>query len=177
MRFSETPLPGAWLIEPELVHDERGFFGRTFCVREYESRGLTTLFVQHSTSCSRRKGTVRGMHFQRPPHQEAKVVTCLKGAIWDVIIDLRPGSATHGQWFGAELTADNRRRMYVPEGFAHGQQALTDDAEIGYLISNFHQPEAAAGFRHDDPAFGIRWPLAVTVVAEKDMAWPSYMPG
>jgi len=174
MRFNETELCGAWLIEPEPARDERGFFARTFCAREFTDRGLTSCFVQHNTSHSGTRGTLRGMHFQRAPHAEVKVVSCLKGALWDVIIDLRPESPTYRRWQGFELTADNRRQLYVPEGFAHGFQTLCDDTEAGYLISAFYAPEAADGVRHDDPAFAIAWPLPVSVISEKDAAWPDF---
>lgn len=172
MRFIETGLPGAWLVEPEPARDQRGLFARTFCVREFASRGLVTGFVQHSISHSLAAGTLRGMHFQKEPHAETKLVRCLRGAIWDVVVDLRPGSAAFGQWRGFELTAGNRRQLYVPAGFAHGFQTLCDDTEVGYLISAFHAPSAAGGVRHDDPALGIRWPLPVSVLSEKDRGWP-----
>src|SRR5215471_14281457 len=159
MRFTETSLCGAWLIDLEPVRDHRGFFARTFCMRELAEHGLETSFVQHSTSHSAVKGTLRGMHFQRAPHSEVKVVRCLKGAIWDVIIDLRADSPTYRRWQGFELTAKNRRQLYVPAGFAHGFQTLCDDTEAGYLISAYHVPSAACGVRHDDPAFVIAWPL------------------
>ena len=175
MRFEETKLCGAWLIEAEPAHDQRGFFARTFCAREYAERALTTHFVQHSTSYSKARGTMRGMHFQRAPHGEVKVVTCLRGAIWDVIIDLRPESATHRQWQGFELTSENQRQLYVPEGFAHGFQSLRDDAQVGYLISTFYAPLAASGVRYDDPAFAIDWPLPVTVISDKDRTWPDFL--
>jgi dTDP-4-dehydrorhamnose 3,5-epimerase len=176
MQFHETGLQDAWLIEPEPAHDERGFFARTFCLREFAERSLTARFVQHSLSQTKARGAVRGMHFQRPPHAEVKLVSCAKGAMFDVIIDLRPDSPSYRQWRGFELTPDNRRRLYVPEGFAHGFQTLTDDAETAYLISAFYAPEAASGVRHDDPAFAIDWPLSVTVVSEKDRSWPDFDP-
>jgi dTDP-4-dehydrorhamnose 3,5-epimerase len=171
MRFETTELHGAWLIEPVPARDHRGFFARTFCAAEFADHGLTTGFVQHNTSHSRVKGTLRGMHFQRTPHAEVKVVSCLRGAIWDVIIDLRPGSPTYRRWQGFELSADNRRQLYVPEGFAHGLQTLCDDTEVGYLISALYAPLAASGVRYDDPAFAIEWPLPVTVISEKDRSW------
>jgi dTDP-4-dehydrorhamnose 3,5-epimerase len=174
MRFTQTELSGAWIIEPEPIHDHRGFFARTFCIREFRDHGLEPAFVQHATSLSRTKGTVRGMHFQKDPYGEVKVVTCLKGAIFDVIVDLRQDSPTYRRWMGVELTAENRNRLYIPKGFAHGFQALTDDAEVGYLISAFYEPAAASGVRHDDPAFGIRWPLPVTVISGKDVGWPDF---
>ena len=174
MRFIETDLRGAWLIETLPVRDSRGFFARTFCARQFADHGLTARFVQNSTSQSVTRGTLRGMHFQRPPHAEAKVVSCLKGAIWDVIIDLRADSPTYRRWQGFELTAANRHQLYLPEGFAHGFQTLCDDAEVGYLISQFYEPLAAGGVRFDDPAFSIEWPLPVSVISDKDRAWPDF---
>lgn len=174
MRFTQTELNGAWIVEPEPVHDHRGFFARTFCIREFGEHGLETAFVQHATSLSLAKGTVRGMHFQKDPFSEVKVVTCMKGAIFDVIVDLRQDSPTFRHWIGVELTAENRRRLYIPKGFAHGFQALTDNAEVAYLISAFYEPSAASGVRHDDPAFGILWPLPVTVISDKDVGWSNF---
>lgn len=175
MRFSKTELCGAWLIEPTPARDERGFFARTFCVKEFKEHGLTTRFVQHNASQSAKRGTLRGMHLQSAPHSEVKVVTCLKGAIWDVIIDLRPKSPTYCQWRGFELTAANRHQLYVPKGFAHGFQTLCDEVEVGYLISAFYAPAAASGVRHDDPAFAIDWPLPVSAISEKDRTWPLFL--
>lgn len=172
MIFVETGLAGAWLIEPEPARDERGFFLRTFCEREFAMRGLCIRFVQHSVSYSRRKGTLRGMHFQRAPHGEVKLVRCAKGKIFDVIIDLRRDSHTCGQWRAFELTCGNQRQLYIPEGFAHGFQTLCDGVEVDYAISAFYAPEAASGVRFDDPAFGIRWPLPVTSISIRDMGWP-----
>lgn len=174
MRFEETNLCGAWLIDLAPARDHRGFFARTFCVQAYADHGLTTGFVQHSTSQSVARGTLRGMHFQRAPRSEVKVVRCLKGAIWDVIIDLRPDSPTYCRWQGFELTAANQRQLYVPEGFAHGFQTLCDDAWVSYLISAFHAPLAASGVRYDDPAFAIDWPLPVSEISEKDRTWPDF---
>lgn len=174
MYFHLTELHDACLIELEPAHDARGCFARTFCAREFADHGLETRYVQHSTSYSRVRGTIRGMHFQRPPYAEAKVVTCLKGAIWDVIVDLRTESPTFGRWQAFDLTSDNRNRLYVPRGFAHGFQTLTDDAEVAYLISEFYTPDAAAGVRYDDPAFGIEWPLPLTVISERDRAYPDF---
>lgn len=174
MRVIPTRLNGAWLVEPEPVHDQRGFFARTFCAREFGELGLETSFVQHSTSHSALRGTLRGMHFQRAPFGEVKVVTCGKGAVWDVIIDLRPDSPTYCQWQGFELTAKNRSRLYVPKGFAHGFQALEPDTEVGYLISEFYVPEASSGVRFDDPRFGIAWPLPIIALSPKDAGWPDF---
>ena len=174
MRIEDTDLPDACIIIPEPVRDERGFFARTFCARELGERGLETNFVQHSISASARKGTLRGMHFQSEPHGEVKIVSCLKGAILDVIVDLREGSRAFRKWQGFELTQENRHRLYIPKGFAHGFQTLTDDVEVGYLISAFYEPSAASGVRHDDPAFAIAWPLPVAVMSGKDRAWPDF---
>lgn len=174
MRFQPTELNGAFLIEIEPINDHRGFFARTFCAREFAAQGLKDTYVQHNTSLTKRRGTVRGMHFQRPPATEAKVVSCSVGAIYDVIIDLRQSSPTYMRWQGFELSAANRRRLYVPEGFAHGFQTLAEDAEVDYLISQFYTPEAASGVRHDDPAFNISWRLPVTELSEKDRSWPAY---
>jgi dTDP-4-dehydrorhamnose 3,5-epimerase len=174
MDFEETHLAGAWLIDLLPARDHRGFFARTFCVQAYADHGLATGFVQHSTSHTVLRGTLRGMHFQRPPHGEVKVVRCLKGAIWDVIVDLRGDSPTYRCWQGFELTAENQRQLYVPEGFAHGFQTLSDEAQVGYLISAFYAPQAASGVRFDDPAFAIHWPLPVTDLSEKDRSWPDF---
>lgn len=173
MIFNETIFPDAWLIDIERSEDSRGFFARTFCVREFAARGLETSFVQHSRSYSKERGTLRGMHYQTPPHDEVKVVSCLKGAIFDVIVDIRPASPLFGRWQGFELTDENRRQLYIPSGFAHGFQTLSGDAEVSYLISAFYEPSAASGFRYDDAAFSIRWPLAVSVISDRDKAWPS----
>lgn len=173
MRFTSTSLDGVMLIEPEPARDARGFFARTFCVREFGAQGLETSFVQHSLSFNAERGTLRGMHFQREPHGEVKVVTCVKGAIRDVLLDLRPGSPTCGRWEGFDLTAENRRSLYVPKGVAHGFQTLEPATEVSYLISAFHEPDAASGVRYDDAAFGIAWPLPVSVISDKDLAWPA----
>lgn len=174
MRFHPTDLHDAWLIVPEPVTDHRGFFQRTFCVREYRHHGLESSFVQHSTSYSKRRGTIRGMHFQRSPDEEVKIVTCLKGAVWDVIVDLRPDSPTFGRWQGFELSGSNRFQLYIPAGFAHGFQTLREDTEVGYLISQYYAPAAADGIRYDDPAFGIDWPLPVAAISARDREWPDF---
>lgn len=174
MRFQTTNLRDAWLIDLEQVGDSRGFFARTFCVQEFASNGLEISYPQHSISFSSRVGTVRGMHYQREPHSEVKLVRCLKGAIWDVIIDIRPGSPTYRRWQGFELSDTNRRQLYIPRGFAHGFQTLSDDAEVSYLISEIYVPEAASGIRHDDPSFSIAWPLPVSAISEKDSRWPDF---
>jgi dTDP-4-dehydrorhamnose 3,5-epimerase len=174
MNFAETEMLGAWLIDSTPLRDTRGFFARTFCMREFAEHGLETIFVQHSISYSAIRGTLRGMHFQRAPHGEAKLVSCRKGAIWDVIIDLRSVSPTYRRWRGFELVAGDHRQLYVPPGFAHGFQTLCDDTEVGYLISEYYEPPAAGGVRYDDPAFAVAWPLAPTVISEKDEAWPAF---
>ena len=160
MIFRETELPGAYLIELERIEDDRGFFARSFCAEEFRARGLADRFVQCSVSCNKKKGTLRGMHCQAPPHEEAKVVRCTMGAVYDVIIDLRPESPAYRRWAAAELSARNRRALYVPEGFAHGFQTLEDDTELLYQMSAFYHPECARSVRWDDPAFGIEWPPA-----------------
>jgi dTDP-4-dehydrorhamnose 3,5-epimerase len=174
MRFLDTGLPGAWLIDLEPISDYRGFFSRTFCAEEFAAYGLETNFVQHSLSYSAARGTLRGMHFQAHPHGEVKIVECIKGAIWDVIIDVRLESPSFGQWRGFDLTAENRHQLYIPPGFAHGFETLFDHTEVRYLISAFYEPSAASGFRHDDPAFAISWPLPVAVISRKDKVWPDF---
>ncbi len=172
MKFIATVLSGAFVIEPEPFEDERGLFARTFCGREFAERGLVTTFVQCSTSMTRKRGTVRGLHFQQPPAVEAKLVRCTAGAIHDVIVDLRPGSATYLRHVAVELTAANRRSLYVPPLMAHGFQSLEDNTEVSYQISEFYAPEKSTGLRPDDPALGIAWPLPVTLMSEKDRQWP-----
>jgi len=177
MKFIPTPLLGAFLIELERRGDERGFFARLFCEREFADAGLETRFVQVNNSLTASRGTLRGMHYQLPPAAEVKVVRCLRGALHDVIIDLRPDSLTYGQWFGADLTAENRVMMYVPRGFAHGFITLVDATEALYLVSAFYAPEQERGVRFDDPQFGVRWPALPVDLSAKDRAWPDYAPG
>lgn len=172
MRFLPTALAGAYLVEPEPISDERGFFARTFCAREFEDRGLDPVVAQCNVACNLRQGTIRGMHFQAPPAAETKLVRCTGGAIHDVIVDLRPDSATYLQHFGIELSARNRRALYVPPMFAHGYQTLTDDAEVIYQVSEFYAPGCERGLRFDDPAIAIEWPLPVSLVSKKDKSWP-----
>lgn len=174
LRFVPTELAGAWLIDLDPAYDSRGFFSRVFCAKEFSAHGLNASFVQHSVSFSALRGTLRGMHFQKPPHGEVKVVECVRGAIWDVIIDLRPQSPTFGRWKGVDLNAENRRQLYIPEGFAHGFVTLSDDTEVRYLISAFYEPSAASGFRHDDPAFAIPWPVPIAAISDKDRSWPDF---
>ena len=174
MHFELTGLKDAWLVLLEPVRDERGFFARTFCVDEFAAHGLETSYPQHSISLSSRRGTVRGMHFQQEPHSEVKLVRCLKGAIWDVVIDIRKNSPTYCRWQAFELSGSNNRQLYIPKGFAHGFQALNDDTAISYLISEPYVPEAASGIRYNDPAFNIAWPLEVTAISKKDQGWPDF---
>jgi dTDP-4-dehydrorhamnose 3,5-epimerase len=172
MIFTETRLHGAFIIEPELIEDERGFFARTWSQTEFVRYGLNPRVVQTNLSFNQRRGTLRGMHFQGKPHEEAKVVRCTAGSIYDVIVDLRPESPTFRQWIKAELSANNRLMLYVPESFAHGFQTLEDHTEVAYQISEYYHPESARGVRWDDPVFGIDWPLEISVVSERDRSHP-----
>jgi dTDP-4-dehydrorhamnose 3,5-epimerase len=174
MIFLETTVAGAWLVEPERLEDERGFFARMWDSAEFEAHGLSPQLVQSSIALTRKRGTLRGLHFQVAPHEEAKLVRCCAGAIFDVAVDLRPASPTFKRWFGAELTADNRLALYVPEGCAHGFLALADECEVLYQISGWHAPDAARGVRWDDPAFGIEWPEAVILLNERDRTFPDF---
>jgi dTDP-4-dehydrorhamnose 3,5-epimerase len=175
MIFSETELPDAFVIDLERIEDERGFFARAWCERELSEHGLEPRIAQCNMSFNKRKGTLRGMHFQRPPHQEVKLIRCIRGGLLDVIIDLRPDSAGYKRWIGVELTADNRRMLYVPRGFAHGFQTLEDDTETLYMVSEFYTPGAESGVRWDDSAFDIEWPLGQpTEISEKDQNWPDF---
>ena len=176
MKFHETPLNGAYLIELERRGDDRGFFARFFCEKEFDAAGAETRFVQINNSLSARKGTLRGMHYQLAPSAEVKVVRCLKGSLYDVIADLRPDSPTFGQWFGAELNAENRLMMYVPRGCAHGLLTLADDTEALYLVSDSYAPDRERGMRFDDPWLGIKWPIAPVEISPKDRAWPDFDP-
>lgn len=177
MIFTPTTLAGAFLIEPERIADERGFFARSWCRREFAEHGLESRLEQCNISFNRLRGTLRGMHFQAAPFGEAKLVRCSMGALYDVIIDLRPESATYLQHFGAELTAENRSMLFIPAGFAHGFQTLADNTEVFYQMSEVYAPAYAGGLRWDDPAFGIRWPLPVSVISAKDAQLPNYAPG
>jgi dTDP-4-dehydrorhamnose 3,5-epimerase len=176
MKLVATPLAGAHLIGLEPLTDDRGFFARAFCEREFAAAGLETRFVQANNTLSRRKGTLRGFHYQLPPAAEVKMIRCLRGAVYDVIVDLRPDSPTFKQWFGAELTAENRLTMYVPRGFGHALLTLQDDAEVFYLVSAFYAPQQERGLRHDDPALGVHWPIAPVEISPKDRAWPDLDP-
>jgi dTDP-4-dehydrorhamnose 3,5-epimerase len=177
MQFTETELTGVFVIDLERREDERGFFARAWCEEEFASHGLDTRVSQCNVSFNERRGTVRGLHYQAPPHAEVKVVRCTRGGIYDVIVDLRPESETFRRWVGVELTAENRRMVYVPEGFAHGYQTLEDRTETYYQVSVPYAPDAERGVRWDDPAFGIDWPEAAErVISEKDRAWPDFAP-
>jgi len=172
MIFTEINLKDAFMIELEEKHDQRGFFARTFCAREFESYGLKPLVAQCNLSFNYQQGTIRGMHYQIPPAAETKLIRCTQGAIYDVIIDMRPESPTFLSHFGIELSANNRCALYVPAMFAHGYQALTDETEIAYQVGEFYQPGYERGLRYDDPFFNIQWPLKVTEISEKDLNWP-----
>jgi dTDP-4-dehydrorhamnose 3,5-epimerase len=173
--FEETELPGSFVIDVEPREDARGFFARSWCAHEYEEHGLNTRLVQANLSWNPQQGTLRGMHFQRAPHAEVKVVRATQGAIYDVIIDLREDAPTFKRWIGVELTAENRRALYVPEGFAHGFQTLVPDSEVHYLVTEFYTPSAEGGVRWNDPAFGIEWPDPEhAYLSEKDAAWPDF---
>lgn len=175
MIFTETKLPGAFIIDLERRGDARGYFARTYCQREFEQHGLPARVVQTNMSFSKHQGTLRGMHFQAAPYAEAKLVRCTRGALYDVIIDLRPESPAFRQWVGVELTADNQRMLFVPEGFAHGFYTLVDDVEVMYQVSQFYTPQAERGFRWNDPAFAIEWPGPVTTISDKDSRWPDFV--
>jgi dTDP-4-dehydrorhamnose 3,5-epimerase len=177
MRFRETTIPGVLVIELERLKDGRGFLARTFCEQEFSAHGLVDRFVQCSVSYNEDKGTLRGMHFQAAPHAEAKLVRCTAGAIFDVAVDLRAGSPQLARWFGVELTAENRRMLYIPQGCAHGFQTLAAGSEVLYQISEFHDPNAARGVRWDDPAFAISWPQEPhRLLCERDASYPDFSP-
>lgn len=175
MIFKETGLKGAYIIELEKLEDERGFFARSFCQREFQEHGLNTRIAQCNVSYNKKKGTLRGMHYQAKPFEEDKLVSCIRGTIYDVIIDLRPNSTTYGNWFASELRADSYKIIYIPKGFAHGFQTVDDDTIVYYQMSEFYVPEYAQGVRWDDPAFGIKWPYATpAIVSEKDSSYEDF---
>ncbi|HET7233283.1 MAG TPA: dTDP-4-dehydrorhamnose 3,5-epimerase [Longimicrobium sp.] len=177
MIFRETPLAGAWVLEQDRREDERGYFARTWCANELAAHGLNAALAQCSVSFNARAGTLRGMHYQAAPHAEAKVVRCTRGAIHDVIVDLRPESPTFRRWYAAELSEENGAALYVPEGFAHGFQTLVDATEVLYMISEFYAPESGRGVRWNDPAFGIEWPHAdPRILAPRDAGYPDFAP-
>ena len=173
MIFEETKIPGVWLLTAERISDERGYFARTFCRETLADRGLPMDVSQCNVSCNRRSGTVRGLHLQLPPHGETKIVSCIQGAIWDVAVDLRPGSPSFGQWDAFELKAGNDRAVYLPQGVAHGFQALADNTLVYYQMSAPYHPESAAGVRFNDPDLAIPWPLAVKALSPRDANLPA----
>ncbi len=175
MIFTETKLKGAFIIEPERFEDERGFFARTWCRRELEVHGLNSNLAQCNLSFNKKKGTLRGMHYQAAPYLEAKLIRCSMGSIYDVIIDLRPDSETFKQWVSIELSAENRKMLYIPEEFAHGFLTLEDNAEVFYQMSEFYYPEYARGVRWNDPAFSVHWPIEVVVISNRDRDHPDFV--
>ena len=172
MRFTPTKLAGAFIVDLERREDGRGFFARSFCKREFEAQGLALDVVQSNVASTYKQGTLRGLHYQEPPAAETKLMRCTSGAVFDVIVDLRPDSPTYREHVGVELTADNRRSLYVPPLFAHGYQTLTDNSEVTYLVNEFHSVECERGLRYDDPALRIPWPLPVAMISDKDASWP-----
>jgi dTDP-4-dehydrorhamnose 3,5-epimerase len=173
MLFRPLEIPGLWLIEPEKMEDERGFFSRLFCADTFRERGLCVDYPQWSVSFNKCRGTLRGLHFQAPPHEETKLVSCTRGAVFDVAVDVRPQSRSRGRWAGVELSAENRAVLYIPSGFAHGFQTLTDDAEVRYHISERYRPEASRGVRWDDPDLAVAWPnTGQRVISSRDQALP-----
>lgn len=176
MLFMKAGLKGAFIIELEKREDERGFFARAWCREEFEANGLNSCWVQSNIAFSKVRGTLRGLHYQTPPHEESKLVRCIRGAIYDVIIDLRPDSPTYKRWLGVELTANNHTMLYLPEGFAHGYQTLEDNSEVFYQVSQFYCANSERGVRWNDPVFGIEWPEAdIRIISDKDKSWPNYL--
>ena len=174
MQFTATPLPGVFVIDLKKITDDRGFFARAWCRDTLASQGLNPNQTQLNVGYSHKKGTLRGMHFQKAPHAEVKIVRCTRGAVFDVAVDLREGSPSRGRWFGVELSAENHKQLYIPEGFAHGYQTLADASEIEYSTTHAYAAASASGVRHDDPAFAIRWPLPVSVISEPDRKWADW---
>jgi dTDP-4-dehydrorhamnose 3,5-epimerase len=175
MKFTEGPIKGAYNIDVNRIGDERGYFGRLWCQNEFEELGLRAHIRQSNIGANKRVGTLRGLHYQTPPHLEAKIVRCSRGGMFDVIVDLRPESSTFKQWFGMELTEENATMLYVPEGCATGYQTLVDDTEMYYHATEFYHPESATGVRFDDPAFGIQWPAEITEMSDNDINWPNFV--
>ena len=175
MIFTKTALAGATIVDVERREDARGYFCRSYCEREFEANGLPARMVQTNLSLTHRAGTLRGMHFQLAPHAEDKLVRCVRGAIWDAIVDLRPESPTYCQWTGVELSESSDRMLLVPKGFAHGFVTLTDEAAVTYQVSEFYTPQVESGARHDDPAFAIEWPVPVLNMSDKDRSWPDFV--
>ena len=174
MIFTQTKIHGVFILEPERIEDERGFFARTWCQTEFAEHGIQILPVQCNISFNKRKGTLRGMHYQRAPHEETKVVRCTMGSLYDVAVDVRPGSPTFKQWVGESLSATNRRMMIIPPGCAHGFLTLEDNTEASYQMSTYYAPKHAAGVRWNDPAFGIRWPGNVVVIVDRDRNYSDF---
>lgn len=177
MIFTETHLKDAYIIDLKKIEDDRGFFARAYCQKEFAEHGIELNWAQANLANSKKRGTLRGLHFQKAPYAEAKLMRCIRGAIYDVIVDLRPDSPSYMQWLGVELTAENRRALFVPEGFAHGYLVLEDDSDTFYPTSQFYTPDAEAGVRWNDPAFGIEWPFTDDlIITDKDQSWPDYEP-
>lgn len=175
MLFEETPLAGAYIISLQPVQDDRGYFARSFCREEMGKRGLECDFVQGNISYNQKKGTLRGLHYQLPPHEEVKIVSCRRGVIYDVIVDIRSHSSTYGQWIGRELSAQNGQAFYIPRGFAHGFQTLADETEVHYLMGNYYHPSSARGIRWNDTKLGIKWPYSDIIMSERDMQFPEFV--
>lgn len=176
MQFIQTKIAGVFILEIERKEDARGFFARIFAREELQEHGLEDEFPQHNVGFNHVKGTLRGMHFQRAPHAETKLVRCTYGSVFDVALDLRPESPTFRRWVAVELSAENHRMLYIPVGCAHGYQTLEDATELSYLTSQLYVPQSATGFRHDDPAFAIEWPLPVSCISDADRRWPDFTP-
>jgi dTDP-4-dehydrorhamnose 3,5-epimerase len=174
MKFIPTDLPDVWRIDPELKRDDRGYFARAWCQREFAEHGIDSRCLQANIAFNLQRGTLRGIHYNAAPHEEAKLVRCVRGGLHCIVLDLRPGSSTQERWLAQEITADNRRALWVPKGCALGYQTLADETEVHYLMSEFYMPEAARGIRYDEKAFAIRWPLPVSVISEIDRNWPEY---
>jgi len=172
MKFQETKLAGAFIIELDKIEDERGFFARSFCVEEFKRHGLNSVIKQCNISFNKHIGTLRGMHFQKPPYEETKLVRCIKGKVYDVIVDLRKESNTYLEWFSIELNQENKKMLYIPEGFAHGFQTLEDNAELFYQMSAFYSDDSSSGVRWDDPALKIDWPMPNPLISDKDASYP-----
>jgi dTDP-4-dehydrorhamnose 3,5-epimerase len=179
LKFLETTIAGLYIVEIEPLTDDRGFFARSFCARDFQALGLETTVAQCNISFNKKAGTLRGLHFQAFPHEEAKLIRCTRGSVYDVAIDIRPNSRTYLKWFAAELNSENRRMMFIPRGFAHGFQTLVDESEVFYLMSEFYHPESGRGLCWDDPVLGITWPLTDPIISDKDRSyspvsnWPS----
>ena len=172
MKFEPIPLPGAWAISLEPHEDDRGYYARSYCRRELEAHGIDPTMVQMNTVFSKSAGTLRGMHYQTDPRAETKLVRCIRGALYDVMVDMRPDSPTYLQYFGIELSAENRQMVYVPGNFAHGFLSMEDNTEACYMVGEYYAPDCERGFCHDDPAIGIQWPIPAAVLSEKDKSWP-----